>query len=102
MTADLTDEQWLVLDLLMRARQKGVDRLNRVELLNATQVPAGARLKLTWAALTMPSDLVQWHGQHDFSITDRGAAIFDFRFRKPTTVADSIIALPDLSGSPPS
>ena len=91
----LSDEQWLILDLLMRARQKGVHRLSRMELLSAAQVPQDVRMRLTWAALTMPKDLVEWVGQHDFSITDCGVATYDFRFgKKPTDIADSVISLP--------
>lgn len=59
-TRNLSDEQWCVLDLLMRARQKGVRRLNRQEALNSSQIPQGAAVKLTWAALTMPKDLMIW------------------------------------------
>lgn len=98
--ADLSDEQWCVLDLLMRARQKGVERLSRMEMLSSPSLPQGAAIKLTWAALTMPNDLLTWHGQHDFSITDKGAAVFNFRFGKgvnaavPTQVADAVICLP--------
>jgi hypothetical protein len=91
---NLSDEQWLVMDLLMRARQKGVDRLNRMELLHNQNMPQGVLLKLTWAALTMPGDLVTWHGQHDFSITEKGVAMFNAMFKKPTPVADSVICLP--------
>jgi hypothetical protein len=41
MTADaLSDEQWCVLDLLMRARQKGVQRLSRAEVLHSETMPA--------------------------------------------------------------
>ncbi len=90
----LTDEQWLVLDLLMRARQKGVQRLNRMELLHNTSIPQGASLKLTWAALTMPKELLTWHGEHDFSITEKGIAVFDAMFHRPTKMADSVICLP--------
>lgn len=96
---DLSDEQWLVLDLLMRARQKGVYRLNRMEILHNKTLPHGASLKLTFAALTMPSELLTWHGQHDFSITDAGARLYNLRFGNgsnptPTKMADSVICLP--------
>lgn len=98
--SDLSDEQWCLLDLLMRARQKGVQRLSRMELLHNTALPQGASVKLAWAALTMPKELVTWHGQHDFSITEKGAAIYNFKFGKgtdpavPTQVADAVIYLP--------
>lgn len=101
--SELSDEQWCVLDLLMRAKQTGVQRLSRMEILGSQSIPQGAAVKLTWAALTMPSDLLTWHGQHDFSITEKGAAIYNFRFSKslspaePTRVADAVILLPDHS-----
>jgi hypothetical protein len=97
---NLSDEQWCLLDLLMRARQKGISRLSRMEVLHSPGLPQGVSVKLAWAALTMPSDLMAWHGQHDFSITERGAAIFNFRFGKgtepavPTQIADVVICLP--------
>jgi hypothetical protein len=96
---NLSDEQWLVLDLLMRARQKGVGKLNRMEVLHNTTLPQGASLKLTWAALTMPKELLTWYGQHDFSITEAGVQLYNLRFGNgsnptPTKIADSVICLP--------
>ncbi|WP_354265379.1 hypothetical protein [Bradyrhizobium sp. JR18.2] len=88
-----------MLDLLMRARQKGVHRLNRMEVLHNATLPQNASVKLTWAALTMPKELVTWHGQHDFSITEAGAQLYNTRFGHgsnptPTKVADAVICLP--------
>jgi hypothetical protein len=97
---NLSDEQYLVLDLLMRARQKGVDRINRHEMLGNTALPQGASVKLTWAALTMPKEVMTWHpGEQDFSITDAGAQLYNLRFGNganptPTSVADVVICLP--------
>lgn len=96
---NLSDEQWCLLDLLMRARQKGVQRLSRMELLHNTALPQGASVKLAWAALTMPEEIVTWHGQHDFEITEAGAQLFNLRFGNgsnptPTRVADAVIYLP--------
>lgn len=96
---NLSDAQWCVLDLLMRARQKGVHRLNRMEILSAG-LPTEAAVKLTFAALTVPSDLVKWVGAHDFAITEEGISLYRLRFgarAKPTAMADQVIALPDLS-----
>ena len=99
----LSDAQWCVLDLLMRARQKGVHSLNRMELLSGTVLPIGASIKLAFAALTMPVGLVTWTGKHDFAITDEGVQVYDLRFGKgsqpatPSKIADEVIALPDLS-----
>lgn len=93
----LSDEQWCLLDLLMRAKQRGVNQLNRLELLHSRELPQHAALKLTMAALLMPSDLVTWHGKHDFAITDAGASLYALRFgqqAKPTAVADAVICLP--------
>lgn len=92
--ASLTTVQWCLLDLLMRARQKGVHQLNRLELVNTTGLPQGLLLNLAWTALVMPTDLVKWHDKHNFSITEQGIAVFNLRARKPTAVADSVIHLP--------
>lgn len=98
----LSDEQWCFLDLLMRAKESGIDRLSRMEILHNKTLPQGVSLKLTWAALTMPSELVTMIGQHDFQITDAGASLFRLRFGqkvKPTEIADQVICLPDLSAT---
>lgn len=93
---DLSDEQWCVLDLLMRARKQGVKVLNRMEMLSTKALPDGVKMKLTWAALTMPKELVTWVGRHDFSITDAGAQVYNLRFNtpEPTQIADAVIYLP--------
>lgn len=96
----LSDEQWCFLDLLMRARQMGILKLSRLEILSSPMLPQGAAIKLIWAALTMPSDLVVMVGQHDFSITEAGLSLYNLRFGKglqaatPTQVADAVICLP--------
>lgn len=97
---NLSDAQWCFLDLLMRARAKGVDRLNRLELLNTKSIPQEAAMKLTFAALIMPNELVHMVGQHDFQITDEGVSLYNLRFGKgaqpatPTEIADHVIYLP--------
>lgn len=96
---NLSDEQWLVLDLLMRSRQRGVRLLNRMEVLYNKTLPQGVSLKLTWAALTMPKELLTWHDKHDFSITDEGVQIYNLRFGNgsnptPSKIADAVICLP--------
>lgn len=101
---DLTDAQWCFLDLLVRARQKGASRVSRMEILNSPWMPVEARVRLTFAALTIPAELVVLHGQHDFELTDEGQRAYDLRFgvgqrpARPTSIADMVIALPDRSG----
>lgn len=94
---NLSDIQWCALDLLMRAKQKGASRINRHELLYSSPVPDGVKIKLVWALLTMPHQLVKIHGEHDFEITTKGEQLFNMMFNKPTKAADVIIALPDRS-----
>jgi hypothetical protein len=104
---NLNDAQWCVLDMLMRAREKGVHVLNRMELLSSPSIPQGAAMKLTFAALTIPGELVEWQGKHDFSITEAGVSLYNLRFgtgaspATPTDVADNVICLPDLSSPGP-
>lgn len=96
----LSDEQWCFLDLLMRARERGIAKLSRMEILNSPSIPQGAAIKLVWAALTIPKELVMMIGQHDFQITDAGVSLYRLRFGQkvtPTQIADHIICLPDLS-----
>lgn len=95
---ELSDAQWCVLDLLVKAKQCGAGRVSKLELLNAANLPPSAKVKLVFAALTMPPDLVMLHGQHDFEITEKGEKLFDFRFGQPTGVAECIILLPDRTG----
>lgn len=95
---NLSDAQWCFLDLLARAKQKGVSRISRLELLDAAPIADEAKLKLVWAGLTMPREFVVMHGAHDFEITDAGEQALRLRFgHGPTEVADFIIALPDQS-----
>lgn len=99
---DLSDEQWCFLDLLMRAKERGIDRLNRMEVLHSPSLPQGVAMKLVWAALTIPKELVAMIGQHDFQITDAGVSLYRLRFGQkvtPTQVADHVICLPDLSAT---
>ena len=97
---NLSDEQWCFLDLLMRSRQKGINKINRLELLHSQSLPQHAALKLTFAALTMPRELVTMIGQHDFSITESGVSLYNLRFGSaakpatPTHIADNVICLP--------
>ncbi len=72
MSKSLTDEQWCILDLLMRARDKGAP-LSRLELLTNK-----------WALLTMPEAFVTWDGPHNVTITDVGSAVYRLRFGRRT------------------
>lgn len=91
--ASLSDEQWLVLDLLIRARKKGRLWLRRSDLLTDNNLPQVAAMRLTFAALAMPGDLVKWDGD-DLSITEAGMTKFYSRFARPSKMADSVIYLP--------
>lgn len=98
----LSDEQWCFLDLLMRAKECGIDRISRMELLASPTLPMDAKMRLTWAALVMPIDLVKMIGKHDFQITDAGVSLYRLRFGQkvtPTQIADHVICLPDLSAT---
>jgi len=94
---NLTDIQWCALDLLMRSKQKGCAIVSRKEMLYSAQIPDGLKVKLTWAMLTMPNNFVTHHGS-DFEISAKGERVFNAMFKKPTTMGDVIIALPDRSG----
>lgn len=94
---ELQEIDWLVLDLLMRAKRKGVNRLSKTELLYNDSIPSGVRVKLAWAAMLIDRSVVEWHGQ-EFSITEKGERLFNAVFKNPTKMADVIIALPDKSG----
>jgi len=93
---NLTDIQWCALDLLMRSKQKGCPIVSRSELLHSSSVPEGVRIKIVWALLTMPDGLVTHRG-YDFEISDKGMRVFNAMFKKPSTMGDVIIALPDNS-----
>lgn len=102
MNSQLTDAQWCVLDLLMRARQRGVVEINRMELLTSASLSDEAKIKLVFAALTIPTELVEIRNQHNFRITEAGVQLYNTRFGhgrnpEPTRVADAIIYLPDRS-----
>jgi hypothetical protein len=97
---DLSDAQWCALDLLARAKAKGADRVNRLELLHNSPLPVAVNGKIVFALLTMPAALVMLHGQHDFEITEEGLKAYTEKFGKPSAVADAIILLPDRPGEP--
>ena len=94
---ELSDFQWGVLDLLMRAREKGIHQLHRAEILFSKSIPQIAAAQLTMAALTIPESLVVWVDQHNFKITEQGVSAYNLRFdnTEPSAICDSIICLPD-------
>ncbi|MDR6953848.1 hypothetical protein J2X65_003211 [Ancylobacter sp. 3268] len=100
----LSDAQWCFLDLLVRSKQRGASRVNRHELLYSSALPAVVRMRLVFAGLTMPAEFVVIHGQHDFELTEAGQRLYDLRFGRgaepasATSIADRVIALPDLTG----
>ena len=56
--------------------------VHRHELMNAPLLPVAVRMKLVFAALTMPKGLVDVANQHEFSVTAAGATLFELRFGK--------------------
>lgn len=101
--ANLSDEQWVILLLLMRARQKGQPYVTRQELMNSP-VPQDVMLRLTFAALTIPDELVEWRSHNVCYITEAGVALCAERMGKSGALtpdqikqADAIICLPDMS-----
>lgn len=97
---ELTDEQWCLLDLLVKARAAGVAKVHRLEILNSSVLPAAVTMKLVWAALTIPAELLKIDDGHEFSITDAGVQVYNLRFgsaaraAKPSEVANAVICLP--------
>lgn len=93
---DLTDIQWCVIDLLIMARIRGLAKVSRLEMLGAQSIPLQLRLRLVFAALTMPSHLVTVDGA-DFCVTDDGISLYRLRFddSAPTRIADVFISMPD-------
>ncbi|MBB3591691.1 hypothetical protein FHX08_002035 [Rhizobium sp. BK529] len=98
MADNLSDIQWCVLDLLLRAKRTGASRVNRLELMRSDALPDALKVKLVFTALTMAGGpFVRLHGQHDFEITDAGERMFNERIGAPSKAADAVIALPDQS-----
>ena len=103
----LSDSQLMVLELLVQARKKGVMRLHRHDFLSNQKINDEYKLKLTFAALTMPSELLTWHGHNEFSITDAAFEVYEKgRMKRPIRVDEpphpskavvDVICLPDLS-----
>lgn len=107
MSAEFRDIEWATLDLLMSARKRGINKLNRTEILFAqnSKIPTVLRAKIVMSALLMPKDIIHWHpGEQDFSITEKGAALYNAKFGKvekdkivepvPTEIVDLVICLP--------
>lgn len=101
--AELSDAQWCFLDILVRARRRGITRVHRHEILNSA-LPDAAKVQLVFGGLLIANgDLVAMHGAHEFEITEQGLRAYNTRFGKgeaaaqPSHVADLVIALPDRS-----
>lgn len=103
MMVELSDAQWCFLDILVRARRRGITRVHRHEIMNSG-LPDAAKVQLVFGGLLIANgDLVAMHGADEFEITERGLRAYNARFGKgeaaaqPSHVADLVIALPDRS-----
>lgn len=101
---ELSDAQWCFLDLLARAKSKGVDRVTRAELLATPMLPDSAKIQIVFGGLLLSTgDLVTLHKSDEFEITEAGLRAFNTKFgkgeaaAKPSKIADVVIALPDRS-----
>lgn len=94
---NISDDQWCLLDLLVSAKRKGVMHLKRAEVLGNEKLPASARVRLVWAALTMPGELIVEEA-FGFRVTAEGEQVFNLRFdKKVSGLAETVICLPDHS-----
>ena len=100
---ELSDAQWCFLDILVRAKRRGITRVHRQEIMNSG-LPDAAKVQMIFGGLLIANgDLVAMHGAHEFEITERGLRAYNTRFGKgeaaaqPSHVADLVIALPDRS-----
>lgn len=84
----ITDEQWLVLDLLVRAERKGVKSISHAGLARAKQLSVEARAKILDGALTMPEGYLTWRGNDEFAIAQAGIqAHADWEAEHPASAA---------------
>lgn len=99
---DLSDEQWILLDIFMRAREKGVHSIHRREILYSPGIPQSVAVKLTFNMLLMADKYIKCEDHEHFSIMQEGIDLYNIRFghgknAKPTEIANTVICLPDLS-----
>lgn len=78
--SEISDDQWLVLDLLAAAQRVGHPYVLRQQILQSSKLPAGVRMRLTWAALTIPDDYLRIENEHEFHLTEMGAAALALRY----------------------
>lgn len=97
--SELTDAQWCFLDLLMRAKQRGIGALNRKEILYNNALPQQVACKLVFGGLLMMAEDIVTEGVQGISITPKGEALYKLKFggSGTTEMADQTILLPDNS-----
>lgn len=99
---DLTDIEWVSLDLLMRAKTIGDGYVHRLVILNNDDLPAAIRARLVIALLLLSNGpLVLCRNQHEFSITEAGVQLYQLKFGTPkepnpkgSKIAHAVICLP--------
>lgn len=103
-TEELSDEEWCVLDLLMRSKELDVPFLTRQHILSSEALPDGVKVKLTFKLLTLSGSPWVHHEKagDKFSITEAGAQLYTARFGKAcktlhASPALDVICLPDQS-----
>ena len=101
---DLTDIEWVALDILMRAKSIKEGYVHRLVLLNNEDLPATVRARLVMTLLLMSNGkFVRCQNKHEFSITDEGVQIYQLKFGTPakpepkgSSIAHAVICLPYL------
>jgi hypothetical protein len=69
-----TDDQKIVAHLMTEARKAGREHawISRDDLLNGKLVPVAAGMRLVFAALTMPTGLLEWSAdQQQFRMSEK-------------------------------
>lgn len=79
----LYDQQWLVLELLMRARRRRQLVIDRRDLFDSAEIHHTQAARLVFAAQHMPKALIRWTGENTFTLTDEGVAFCRKTFAKP-------------------
>lgn len=104
----ITDEQFILIEVLMAARKHGVNRMHRQDILSNEKFSMEGRAVLIMAALTMHDYLLTWHTHDEFGLTDACVKMYEItKGKRKIEIPDGptmqqqiaeVIYLPDRSG----
>lgn len=95
---DLTETQWGVIDLLMRASARGLPWVSCYEIYATPALPGHAREQIVLEAKRMPHGLIEWREafSEEMRLSEAGRNLYTSKFKNAygTSLADYVLAMP--------